>query len=183
MRTVSALLTVLTLWLPTEVLSQTSSTYVVDNVTVIDVVAGTAVPNQRVVVTGSRITSVGTAANTPAPPNATTVDGGGKFLIPGLWDMHVHIAGPLTSAGRMFGLFLANGITREGGRPRPARCESAHRYPQCRAGPKRLAWGSVSQPRGDRPDARAIREVGNSLRGKHERCMNTIEKRSPGFRE
>src|SRR5688572_6473957 len=111
MRTVSALLTVLTLWLPTEVLSQTSSTYVVDNVTVIDVVAGTAVPNQRVVVTGSRITSVGTAANTPAPPNATTVDGGGKFLIPGLWDMHVHIAGPLTSAGRMFGLFLANGIT------------------------------------------------------------------------
>jgi len=79
MRTVSALLTAFTLGLPA-VLSQISSTYVVDNVTVIDVTAGTAVPNQRVVVTGSRITSVGAAANTPAPPNATTVDGRGKFL-------------------------------------------------------------------------------------------------------
>jgi imidazolonepropionase-like amidohydrolase len=87
------------------------TTYSIDNVTVIDVAAGTAVPNQRVVVTGSHITSVGTAASTAAPPDATTIDGQGKFLIPGMWDMHVHVPGPLSNAGRMFGLFLANGIT------------------------------------------------------------------------
>jgi imidazolonepropionase-like amidohydrolase len=58
------------------------------NVTLID---GTGAPpkaNQNVIVRDGRIVSVGD--HTP-PPNADIVDGSGKFLIPGLWDMHAHV--------------------------------------------------------------------------------------------
>ncbi len=81
---------------------------VIDDVTVIDVTTGTARNGLRVVVNGSRITGVGPAASTSAPPNATIVDGRGKFLIPGLWDMHVHFG---MDQERMWALFLASGVT------------------------------------------------------------------------
>jgi imidazolonepropionase-like amidohydrolase len=84
--------------------------YVIDNVSVIDVASGSAHPGQRVVITGRRIAAVGPAGQTPAPANATMVDGRGRFLIPGLWDMHVHATGgPGTTQASA--LFLANGVT------------------------------------------------------------------------
>lgn len=61
-------------------------------VTVIDVVDGAAEPGQTVIVTGDRITAVGAADGVVAPTGATVIDGRGKFLIPGLWDMHAHMA-------------------------------------------------------------------------------------------
>ena len=54
----------------------------------------------------SRIASVGKNGRIPIPENAEAVDATGKFLIPGLWDMHVHMAGPF-----YLPLFLANGVT------------------------------------------------------------------------
>ena len=47
-------------------------------------------PDQTVVVTGNRISAVGQAASVTRPPGARVVDGRGKFLMPGLWDTHVH---------------------------------------------------------------------------------------------
>ena len=83
---------------------------VIDNVTVIDVSSGTARAGQRVVVSGTRIVAVGPAGQTAAPANAVMVDGRGRFLIPGLWDMHVHASGgPGTAVAST--LFLANGVT------------------------------------------------------------------------
>lgn len=49
-------------------------------------------PNQTVVVTGNRISAVGTDGSVPIPPNAEVVDVAGKTLMPGLWDMHVHLS-------------------------------------------------------------------------------------------
>ena len=43
-----------------------------------------------VVVEGDRIRSVGETARLSAAGGARTVDGTGKYLIPGLWDMHIH---------------------------------------------------------------------------------------------
>jgi imidazolonepropionase-like amidohydrolase len=60
------------------------------NVTVIDVRAGVALADQNVIVIGERIAGVGPAGSTPIPTGAQTLDGRGKYLIPGLWDMHVH---------------------------------------------------------------------------------------------
>jgi hypothetical protein len=79
---------------------------VLTHVTVIDVTDGTPQPDQTVVITGDRISEVGEAARVVAPPGATVVDARGKFLIPGLWDMHVHWYNKDT-----FTLFTANGVT------------------------------------------------------------------------
>jgi hypothetical protein len=57
--------------------------------TVIDVVAGTSVPDAVIVIEGDRITAFG-GRTTPIPANAIVVDLPGKFIIPGLFDSHVH---------------------------------------------------------------------------------------------
>src|SRR5207245_1786154 len=52
-----------------------------------------------------RIAEIGNAA---PPPDATVIDGRGKFLIPGLWDMHVHLSWTTSSA---LPVLVANGVT------------------------------------------------------------------------
>src|SRR5262252_3496770 len=61
----------------------------IDNVTIVDVVKGRLSPNMTVVVDGKRIASV--AKTRPgAPHSGTVMDGTGMYVIPGLWDMHIH---------------------------------------------------------------------------------------------
>ncbi len=70
--------------------------------------------NRTVVVTGDRIISVADAATARLPKNARVIDGAGQYLIPGLWDMHVHSAfGDWFPGGReiILPLFIANGVT------------------------------------------------------------------------
>lgn len=64
----------------------------ITNVTVIDVATGKAVPKQTVAIKGDRVTAVVPADKVTVPALAKVIDGTGKFLIPGLWDMHAHIA-------------------------------------------------------------------------------------------
>jgi imidazolonepropionase-like amidohydrolase len=78
-------------------------------ITHVIVIDGTGVAAQldmTVVIDGGRITALARSAAISPPQGAETVDGAGKFLIPGLWDMHVHIAGQF-----YLPLFLANGVT------------------------------------------------------------------------
>ncbi len=79
---------------------------VLAHVTVIDVTGGAPKPDMTVVITGDRISEVGEAGKVVAAPGATVVDAAGKFLIPGLWDMHVH-----WYIRDTFTLFIANGVT------------------------------------------------------------------------
>src|SRR5438477_5525216 len=67
-----------------------SGSFAIEHVTVINVENATRVADQTVVVTGNKIAAVGPAARTKAPAGARVVDGTGKFLIPGIWDTHVH---------------------------------------------------------------------------------------------
>ena len=46
-----------------------------------------------VIVNGGRISTIGRAGSVRVPQDAVVVDGTEKFLIPGLWDMHVHVGG------------------------------------------------------------------------------------------
>jgi hypothetical protein len=62
----------------------------ITHVNVIDVIHGTAKPDCTVVIRGNRISDIG-PASAVKPPAAQMVDGSGKFLIPGLWDMQVHL--------------------------------------------------------------------------------------------
>lgn len=57
---------------------------------VIDVTDGKVQPDMTVVISGGRVTAVGKAGAVRAPKDVQVVDAGGKFLIPGLWDMHAH---------------------------------------------------------------------------------------------
>ena len=77
-------------------------TYAITNVTVIDMVSSVPKPYSTVVVTGNRITAVGPAETTDVPSGATVVDGTGQYLMPGLWDTHVHASrnGPGLPRGR-----------------------------------------------------------------------------------
>lgn len=81
---------------------------VFDGVTVIDVRNGKHLPAQRVVIVGNRIEAVGAASAVQVPRGARVVDAAGKYLIPGLWDMHVH---PRYYTDFFYPLFIANGIT------------------------------------------------------------------------
>jgi imidazolonepropionase-like amidohydrolase len=61
------------------------------NARLFDADAGVMRENMSVVVTGNRITAVGPSTEIAAPANAEIIDVRGKTLMPGLWDMHVHI--------------------------------------------------------------------------------------------
>ena len=77
----------------------------ISNVTVIDVLSGTKQAAVTVVTKGGEIAGVGRGA--PVPPGAVRVDGAGKFLIPGLWDMHSHNQ---ASGAESLDLYLAHGV-------------------------------------------------------------------------
>ncbi len=85
-----------------------TDTLALTHVTVID---GTGQPPRRdmtVIVSDGRIAALGPSADTPVPPKAQLVDSAGGFVIPGLWDMHVHL--DLGDVDRMLPLFVANGV-------------------------------------------------------------------------
>ncbi|MFN0141405.1 MAG: amidohydrolase family protein [Pyrinomonadaceae bacterium] len=81
-------------------------TLAITNVTVIDMTGRGPQPGMTVIVTSERITKIAKTKNTKPPNDAHVIDGSGKFLIPALWDMHVHVL----NADRMLPLFVANGV-------------------------------------------------------------------------
>ena len=86
---------------------------VITHVTVINPGTSSVLPNRTVVIIGDRIASFSDAATFQTPKNARVIDATGKFLIPGLWDMHVHSAfGDWFPGGRdiILPLFIANGV-------------------------------------------------------------------------
>ena len=60
------------------------------HVTIIDGTGAPAKSDMTVMITGNRITELGPGTDIRVPKNAQVVDATGKFMIPGLWDMHVH---------------------------------------------------------------------------------------------
>ena len=101
------LFAILVLWpVRTAPVPSTARTLVIDNVRVIDVEAGKAGSPTAVTVRNGTIAAIGAP---PTDPKAQLVDGQGGFLIPGLWDMHVHTF--QVSPQMHFPLWIANGVT------------------------------------------------------------------------
>ena len=90
-----------------------SQSIVLTHVTVIDMTGASPKPNMTVVIMGNRITALGKSDEIPLPQNARVVDASGKFLIPGLWDMHVHLNYETVRQVEqsLFPLLVANGVT------------------------------------------------------------------------
>ncbi len=78
-------------------------------VTVIDMTGTEPTPGSTVVVTGNTVSAIGSTGSVEIPEGARVVHGDGGYLIPGLWDMHVH---PSRDRNVEFlPLMLANGVT------------------------------------------------------------------------
>src|SRR5215213_7488722 len=75
------------------------------NATLFDAETGRTIPNTTVLISGNRIKAVGRTGKVSVPKESEVIDARGKTLLPGLWDMHVHI-GP--NDGLMH---LAAGVT------------------------------------------------------------------------
>src|SRR6266513_187270 len=87
---------------------------VLNNVTVVDVRTGALQAEQTVILERHQIASVGPSKSAKYPWNAPSVNGRGLFLIPGLWDMHVHLVFGDWFPGAQdisLPLFVANGVT------------------------------------------------------------------------
>ncbi len=88
---------------------------VITDINIVDVRTGEIRPDQVVIIDRNRITAVGPRKDTRYPRNAPTIlNGRGGFLIPGLWDMHVHLVfGDWFPRAQEISLplFVANGVT------------------------------------------------------------------------
>jgi len=62
----------------------------ITHVTIIDTDTGKEATDQTVMISGGKIADVAKTRNLATPTSARIVDGRGRYLIPGLWDMHVH---------------------------------------------------------------------------------------------
>jgi len=87
---------------------------VLSRVTVVDVRTGKLAPDQTIVIENKHIISVGSGKSEKFPRGARIVNCNGLFLIPGLWDMHVHLVfGDWFPRAKDISLplFIANGVT------------------------------------------------------------------------
>src|SRR5712691_9246473 len=111
------ILSLIVLLFNSSICAQKPATYdllVLTNVTVVDVRTGTLQPEQTVTLERNRIASVGPSKSAKYPRNAASVNCRGLFLIPGLWDMHVHLVFGDWFPGAQeisLPLFVANGVT------------------------------------------------------------------------
>ncbi len=91
-----------------------TTTLVITHVNIIDGTGSPVQPDMSVVVVGDRIVKIEKSEKARIPAHARILDARGKFLIPGLWDMHVHtIFGDWIPGGKdvSLPLFVANGVT------------------------------------------------------------------------
>ena len=76
------------------------------HVTVVPMDSERLLPDQTVLVRGERIAALGASASLPVPAGARVIEGRGKYLMPGLAEMHAHLTREEDLA-----LYLARGVT------------------------------------------------------------------------
>lgn len=99
-------------------LAQAGAPLAVADVNVVDVVKGEIHGHQTVLIDDGRIVAVGSADAAGIPAQAVRIHGEGRYLMPGLWDMHIHLRSdqvnrdiPLVEANAaLLDLFLPNGV-------------------------------------------------------------------------
>jgi imidazolonepropionase-like amidohydrolase len=101
------------------VLAQNTVPIAITDVNLVDVVKGEIQSHQTVLITNGRIAGLGSADTVKVPASAVRVAGDGRYLIPGLWDMHVHFRSDqknpdlrlVEENAALLDLFLPNGVT------------------------------------------------------------------------
>ena len=90
-----------------------SADLLIKDVTIVQVAEGKIIPNQVVVIKGDRIVETGSQAIEKKYAAKQTIKATGKFIMPGLWDMHVHFGGDtlVDDNEQLLPLYLAMGVT------------------------------------------------------------------------
>jgi len=94
--------------------AQTGHTVAFTNVSVLPMDSNRVLQNQTVIVTNGRIAAIGPAGSAKVPAGATQVEGRGKFLMPGLAEMHGHVPPPTAPkelTENVLFLYAASGVT------------------------------------------------------------------------
>ncbi|MFT7073799.1 amidohydrolase family protein [Patiriisocius sp. Uisw_017] len=98
------------LWpFPTIEASKKHPVILIKSITIIDVKTGNTIKKRDVLIEGNTITSIDTTGIIKVPKSTFVVNGEGKYLIPGLWDMHTH--SNHHSPWLHHPLYIANGVT------------------------------------------------------------------------
>lgn len=86
--------------------------FAIQNVTIIDATGASERPGMTVLIAGNHILRICRTQKTKLAEGVRIVDGSGKYLIPGLWDMHIHpFEGKDIRWKEFMALFIVNGIT------------------------------------------------------------------------
>lgn len=88
--------------------AQSKKVLALTHITVVDVETGRLIPDQTVVVSKGIIIKVGFSDSIAIPRNSKLINGTGKYLIPGLWDSHVHLS---YMGASTLPVLVAHGIT------------------------------------------------------------------------
>src|SRR5947209_19960310 len=89
-----------------------SQTLLIRHVNIIDVKTGAVYYNQIVDIKGNQIASIANDGNKQEEKSGTEIDCTNKYLIPGLWDMHLHDIGTAEDTRQfIIPILLANGVT------------------------------------------------------------------------
>lgn len=86
----------------------------IERVAVVDVARGEIVTPRTVLIVDGRVTAIGEPGTMEIPPAAVRVEGRGRYVMPGLVDMHVHLFNNASHRAPnewAFSLFVANGVT------------------------------------------------------------------------
>lgn len=108
---------------------------VIEHVALVDVANGTLRRDMSVRIDSNRVVSVEPSNAAPAPAGARVIDARGKYLIPGLWDAHVHLSYMGSCA---LPVFVANGVT--------AVRDAGARLDEVRAWRREIARGELVGP-------------------------------------
>jgi imidazolonepropionase-like amidohydrolase len=77
---------------------------------VIPMTADTMLSDHTVLIAGERVAAIGPRRSVRVPRGARVIDGAGRYLLPGMWDMHTHTLSGTADVQRTFAMLLAKGV-------------------------------------------------------------------------
>ncbi|MBD0852566.1 amidohydrolase family protein [Maribacter arenosus] len=90
---------------------KTDNLIVITNTSLIDMNNGQVSEGMTLIIKNGIITTIGKSNEIELSPEAKIVNGTGKYIIPGLWDMHAHTSSESVTRSILYPLFIANGVT------------------------------------------------------------------------
>jgi len=138
---------------PDNAISQLETTFLLQNVNIINVKNGQILSDRSILVSDGKIKAILPTKELDTNDFSKIIDAKGSFIIPGLWDMHAHLRAnklpPEIITDWMMPLFIANGVT--GVREMTSSCETEDQGPVCleqmRKWQKEIEMGTLDGPR------------------------------------